>query len=101
MYRIHFDPKIGRFVIQVLVWGIFWKTIQIARESEDPAKLPSFTFEEHSFRTYSETIAYVQEIGLNTLYKDCSKNKYREHMQQDVRFVHSIDTSQFIPDSGR
>ncbi len=101
MFRIHFNEKIGRFVIQVLVLGIFWKTIQIARESKDPAKLPRFTFEEHSFRTYAEAIAYVQEIGLNTLYKDRSKNKYHEHMQQDVRIVHSISPGQFIPDAGR
>ena len=25
MYRIVFDPKISRFVVQLLVWHLFWR----------------------------------------------------------------------------
>ena len=25
MYRIVFDPKISRFVVQIMVWHLFWR----------------------------------------------------------------------------
>ena len=78
MYRIHFDPKIGRFVIQVAIWlGLRWKTVMVAQETESKV---TFTFEKHSFAKYNDAMAHVAEIGLDKLYQNKSVNCYREHM---------------------
>ena len=75
MYRIHFDPKIGRFVIQVLVWGIFWKSLKKLTEKMDSVEV-------HSFQKLNEAMAHVSEIGLDKLYQNKSVNCYRDHMKQ-------------------
>jgi hypothetical protein len=75
MYRIHFDPNVGRFVIQVLVWGFIWESVRSL--NEQGKKTSPLTFE-----TYDDTVAHVQKMGLHTLYQDRSANKYREHIQR-------------------
>lgn len=74
MYRIHFNPIFGRFVIQVLVWGFLWESIR--QVDEQGKKTFPITFE-----TYDDAIAHIQKIGLHTLYQDRSINRYREHIQ--------------------
>ena len=88
MFRIHFVAERACFVIQVLRFGCFWVTV-----TQKDTHL--------EFSTFEEACNKVREIGLDKLYADKSNNKFREHMQQEVRIVHSINPSQYIPDSGR
>lgn len=69
MYRIHFDPALGKFVVQVLSWGIFWVTV---RNGSDFA----------TFATFENAERYITDIGLNKLYENKSADKFRRHMAQ-------------------
>jgi hypothetical protein len=81
MYRIHFDQKIGRFIIQVLVYGFSWKTVLVAKELKGEAPYPiKFDFEKHSFRTFEEAGKHISEIGLDKLYQNKSANCFHKHM---------------------
>lgn len=62
MYRIHFVN--GKFVIQTLVWHIFWKS------ADD---MPVFD-------TYMDALRHVSEIGLDQLYKDKSANQFHDYI---------------------
>ena len=64
MYRIHFDHQIGKFVVQTLVWHLFW-------ESAGDALV---------FDTYMDAKRHVSEIGLDQLYKDKSANQFHDYM---------------------
>lgn len=50
MFRIIFDPKTARFVVQILQWAVWWRTCH-----------------EASFDTYAEARHWVNSIGLNSL----------------------------------
>lgn len=81
MYRIHFDQKIGRFIIQVLAYGFLWKTVFIMKENKEGTNQSiKYDFEKHSFRTFDEAGLYVIEIGLNKLYQNKSANCFHNHM---------------------
>ncbi len=73
MYRIHFSPQVGKFVVQVLWIGSVWRTVR-QHEASGPST-------ELTFRTYSEAKTHVSEIGLDQLYSNKSADKYRAHMQ--------------------
>lgn len=73
MYRIHFDPKIGRFIIQVMVLGCFWAPVKKLADTND--KVDRLTFNK-----FSEAVDHVEAIGLDKLYADKSANKYRSHI---------------------
>jgi dimeric dUTPase (all-alpha-NTP-PPase superfamily) len=53
MFRIDFDHKTCRFVVQVLTWGILWKTC-----------------EKVAFETYADARHWVNSIGLNRVFID-------------------------------
>lgn len=74
MFRIHFNPVLGRFVIQVSQYGFFWTTIKCLNEKNDGIA-------ENSFETYDASICHIKTIGLDKLYEDRSVNRYRAHMK--------------------
>lgn len=80
MYRIHFDPRIGRFIIQVLVFGLFWSSVKKLAESND--KTESLTF-----HTFEGAVNHIQSIGLDKLYKDGSAMRYRAYMNQNQMYA--------------
>lgn len=68
MFRIHFDPKLGRFVLQVKT-GLFWRTTMSLANSNDTTSWMLFA-------TYDEVMDHVKAIGLNKLYRDGSRNVF-------------------------
>lgn len=84
MFRIHFDYKVGRFVIQVKTGSMFWSSVQVLAEDNESTK--PITFE-----TYDKAIAHIKAIGLDRLYKDKSISRYHEFLTgQTSQVVHSI-----------
>lgn len=73
MYRIHFDPKIGRFIVQVLAFGFIWVSVQKLADSNDKTEPLTFT-------QFDEATSHVKTIGLDKLYRDKSENQFRAHM---------------------
>jgi hypothetical protein len=67
MFRIHFDPKTGMFLLQVKGHGFFWRTVMA---SKTPAR----------FKSYDDVMNHVKEIGLNKLYRDGSANKFMQYL---------------------
>ena len=59
MFRIIFDPKVNRFIVQVLQWAILWRTCN-----------------EVAFETYVEARHWVNSIGLNNLYVEFESKKF-------------------------
>lgn len=62
MFRISFDPQRGKFVIQILRYGLLWATVR-----HDEA--------ECYFDTYIKACDHVKAIGLDLLYQDRSENQ--------------------------
>ncbi len=58
MFRIIFDPKTSRFVVQIIKWGLFWRTCM---NSIDGVPVSSRRFE-----TYVEARHWVNSIGLTS-----------------------------------
>lgn len=73
MYKIHFDPILGRFVVKVSQFGFFWVTVNIQSESKKAQNL--------IFETYDAAIEHIKQIGLDKLYEDRSANKYRDFVK--------------------
>ena len=76
MFRISFDPAIGRFVIQVLRFGLFW--VNVRRQIAGPGTPVEEKFE---FQTYEDARKHVTSIGLDQLYQDRSENVRREYLR--------------------
>ena len=73
MFRVHFVPALGKFVIQVSAWfGLSWKTVKHLDEGRTHVDL--------TFETYKAAMQHVENIGLNDLYRDRSDNRYRDYM---------------------
>lgn len=71
MYRIHFDHKSGKFIIQVSSWFNFaWQNV-----------ICGFSKEALYFDTYDKAVQHVNEIGLNKLYQDRSHNQFVQQIQ--------------------
>lgn len=68
MWRVHFDERKGVFVLQVLRLGIFWRTVMKAEDK--PSQL--------TFGKYDEAVNHSEQIGLNKLYRDRSRNRFLE-----------------------
>ena len=73
MYRIHFDPKIGRFIVQVLAFGFIWVSVNKLADSNDKT-------EPLTFIQFDQATNHVKTIGLDKLYRDKSENQFRIHM---------------------
>lgn len=65
MYRIVFDPKISRFVVQLLVWHLFWRDCH--REIAGPG---TPVHERITFGTYKDAAKWVAELGLKEGYTE-------------------------------
>ena len=61
MFRIGFDSNTGMFVVQVLVTGLFWRTVK-ARIADTEDGQPDIV--ERCFKTYAEARNWVDAIGL-------------------------------------
>lgn len=79
MFRISFDPAIGRFVIQVLRFGLFW--VRIKNIFIDVYAGPHDKSATCSFETYEAARKYVTSIGLDQLYQDRSENVRRDYLR--------------------
>ena len=75
MFRIHFHPQLGRFLIQINQHHIFWKSIMVLNQDNSGTEVMMF-------KTFDEASDYVKSIGLDKLYRDRSENKFREYMGQ-------------------
>lgn len=73
MFRIHFDPRLGRFLIQVKVNGFFWKNVMKLADKEPIS-------EAMTFKTFADAQEHVKSIGLDKLYANKSENRFREYM---------------------
>lgn len=61
MFRIHFDHKVGKFIIQVLWFNLFWRTVK--------KELDDLTFD-----TLGHAEKYAADTGLAKLYVNKSAN---------------------------
>jgi len=77
MYRISFDPKTGRFIIQILRFGLFWVNVQREIPGPDGPVTINDTF---SFQTYDAARKHVEATGLDQLYQDRSENIRRNFL---------------------
>ena len=89
MFRIHFDPKTGCFVIQVRSYVFFWTNVTALNGENDG--LASMVF-----KTFDDASSYVKSIGLDKLYRDRSICKFDEYMADhanpnDITFNHVIE----------
>lgn len=73
MYRIYFDPNIGRFIIQVSAYGFFW--VNVKRKGA-----PGESFSVANFETFENANEHVASIGLDKLYVNKSADQYRKYM---------------------
>ena len=69
MFRIIFDPKISRFVVQVMVWHCFWRDCQ--REIAGPG---TPVRERITFGTHRDAVKWVTENGLKEAYREAPSN---------------------------
>ena len=65
MFRIHFDETQNHFVVQVLRYGILWRTVKGL-----------------DFDTLRKAREYVSQVGLDQLYRDKSADKYHAYMAE-------------------
>ena len=66
MFRIHFDPQVSKFVVQMLVWGFMWVTCKEHHENRDGpghAEIPV------RFNTFKEAEKWVSDKGLPEAYQ--------------------------------
>ena len=73
MFRIHFDPKLGRFIVQIHYLGVFWRSVMALNEDKSGTDL-------QMFKTFDEASEYVKSIGLDKLYRNGSVNEFRKYM---------------------
>ena len=64
MFRIIFDYKTARFVVQIIHLGMFWRNA-----------------EGLDYGTYDEAKKAVAALGLDKLYENKSADQYRMHMR--------------------
>ena len=57
MYRLKFSPAIGRWVVQVMVYGMFWSDV---RSDAKPT----------SFEDFDKAKDYVRKVGLDMAYRN-------------------------------
>lgn len=71
MYRIHFDHKTGKFILQASIFfGLYWITVKNGDGNGDG----------YAFNTYEEARKHVSKIGLDQLYKDKSANQFHDYI---------------------
>lgn len=73
MFRIHFDTGTALFVVQVLQYSMFWRTVQ--RKISGAGTSIS---EPLSFQTYEAARHWVEGVGLVDLYDEQHPKSYRQ-----------------------
>lgn len=73
IYRIHFEPRGGKFVIQFKTGFFFWETVQ-CRGGEP-------LLEDLTFETYDAAEEYVIAKGINKAYDRCSTKGFSTGLQ--------------------
>jgi hypothetical protein len=69
MYRIHFDHKTGKFVLQIATFGgLWWSTVKTGEGDG------------YTFDTFDKAKARVADIGLDKLYENKSADQYRTYI---------------------
>lgn len=68
MYRISFDTRTSRFIVQILRFGLFWTTCRSKLADDD-----------WQFETYAEARNWVTSIGLNRAYPEQPSKADYEH----------------------
>lgn len=76
MYRIHFDANCGKFCIQVRYLGLFWRTVSGIKKRVRRTLY---------FVTFAQAIQEVQDLGLDKLYLDGSKNQFQHYLDSEKK----------------
>ena len=64
MFRIIFDPKVSRFVVQIMIWHLFWRDCYRAAPTGDGPP------ERITFGVWKDAVAWVNSIGLSMAYAE-------------------------------
>lgn len=73
MFKIEFDPALGKFYIAIATCGgLMWSRVLNGGQRGEEGLL--------TFDTFEDADAHVRKIGLSTLYQDKSAHQYRRHM---------------------
>lgn len=70
MFRIHFDPSVSMFVVQLSFYGLWWRT---CRDKEGIRQFP----------TWADACKWVSDIGLADAYK------FHEPAKSVARLAHA------------
>lgn len=62
MFRVKFDPKMAKWIVQINLYYLLWSTVRI--NGKDVLY----------FEDFDEAMKFVVEIGLNKIYCDSSKS---------------------------
>lgn len=63
MFRIVFDPKVSRFVVQIMVWHLFWRDCHREIDGKDGPVTVRITF-----GTWKDAVKWVADVGLRDAY---------------------------------
>jgi hypothetical protein len=63
MFRLHFEPKLGLWVIQFLYLGLFWRAVR--REAEEQGRPAGSIL---SFKSIEDAENYVTATGIGLAY---------------------------------
>lgn len=77
MYRIHFEPKGGYWVVQFRTMLYFWKSVEILKTSEGKQHL-----QVQAFKTFQDARKYVEEQGIADHYREYVSYADSLHQQQ-------------------
>lgn len=75
MFRIHFDPSISMFVVQMLYFGCIWRTCYLRCEDRDG---PHSAKVRQTFNTYEQARAWTQAKGLDKAYHEQQPHSERQ-----------------------
>ena len=69
MFRIIFDPKVSRFVVQVMIWHCFWRDCRREIAGKDGPVTERITF-----GRYADAFKWVVDNGLADAYRRAPSN---------------------------
>ena len=69
MFRIIFDPKVSRFVVQIMIWHLFWRDCHREIDGKDGPATVRITF-----GTWKDAVKWVTDNGLKEAYREAPSN---------------------------
>ena len=78
MYRIVFDPRVSRFVVQILVWHLFWKDCCFVPDTAKERK-------RITFGSYKDAIKWVENLGLRDAYTEQQRHTLYKTIYPEAR----------------